>query len=169
MELVLDYLKSECYTETLAALQGHQDAHVGFRQRVKQEILSGQIEQACKSLEEKFPDMFESSSEASSLLHSQMFIELVRSGEPEKALSFGRACIQNGEDITKTNDLFLLLAYKHPEHSEVLKDFMSLERREMVFSSIDALIKERLYGTKTPQLEYMVRLVELAEWIKKAE
>ncbi|KAI5188488.1 hypothetical protein NECID01_0119 [Nematocida sp. AWRm77] len=169
MKLVVEYLKSECYTDTLSAIQGSQDACVSFRQKIKEEILSGRIDEASKSLEEKFPDMFQAPTEVSSLLHSQKFIELVRNGEPEKALSFGRTCIQNGEDITKTNDLFLLLAYQNPEHSDVLKDFLSLERREMVFSSIDALVKERLYGNKVSQIEYMMRLLDLAEWMKKAE
>ncbi|KAI5179609.1 glucose-induced degradation protein 8 [Nematocida sp. AWRm80] len=169
ISLIMDYLRSECHTETLKALKGSCDPTMNIRQRIKSLIMSGEIEQAATILEKEFPAIFKEFSEIISLLHSQMFIELIRKGEPEKALAFGRACIQNGEDITKTNDLFLLLAYKNPEDSPILKDFLSLERRATVFYTIDSLIKERLYGNRSSIIEHAAQMLEFSEWLKKNE
>jgi len=168
-QLVLDYLMSECYIDTYSLFGGVSDPHLHFRKELKHLILSGEIEKAYAELEKRFSGFFKAFPEASSLLNSQIFIELVRKEEPEKALLFGRMCIQNGEDITQPNTLFLLLAYKNPEDTDILKNFLALERREKVFASIDSIIKEKLHMNRASQLEYLVRFLDLSEKMKKPE
>ena len=81
---------------------------------------------------------------AIAMLNSQIFIELVRNGMPEKALAFGRKCILSGNDIAKTGDLFQLLAYKNTEDSEVLQSFLSMDRRYTVYKEVNIAVRERM-------------------------
>lgn len=142
--LILDYLKSECYINTLKIILGNTDPQLDIRQRIKNHFLSGDIEKACATLEKEFPFFFCDHSELLSLIRSQIFIEYVRNKEPEKALLYGRTCIQNGEDIKCINDLFLLLAYKNLEACDLSKSLLNIQRRKIVFSEVDALIKGKL-------------------------
>ncbi|OAG29969.1 hypothetical protein NEDG_01516 [Nematocida displodere] len=144
MGLVLDYLRAECYTETLEALHDAPDSSIGFRRKMKEAILAGNIELAHTLLLDAFPSVSADAPDMVSLMHSQKFIELIRNGEPEKALLFGRKCVQMNEGISKPNDLFLLLAYKNPEENEVIREYMSLQRRETVFFAVDSFVKGKL-------------------------
>ncbi|KAI5170984.1 hypothetical protein NEFER03_0386 [Nematocida sp. LUAm3] len=167
--LISEFLRLECCTDTLAELAEFSEENINFRLEIKKWIKTGEIEKACDALEKKYPSLLKENLNVCSFLHSQLFIELVRRGEPEKALLFGRSCIQNGEDITQTNDLFLLLAYKNPEESEVSKGFLKFERREEVFMEVDALLKKKMYGNSLSLLEQLMQIKSISNWLKKSE
>ncbi|KAI5185791.1 glucose-induced degradation protein 8 [Nematocida homosporus] len=144
VSFVLDYLISKCYIETLKQMQPTDEAKVALRHQIKTWILAGETEKAQVLLDKELPKLLQENQELASQLNTQTFIELVRKDEPEKALVFGRACIQQGQNIMQTDNLFLLLAYKNPEECSVSKDFLSLERRDTLFAAIDAAVKGKL-------------------------
>lgn len=169
LELIIDYLSSECYVETMNGLDYEKDALLCTRQQIKHLSTTGKIEEMYTLVNEKYPNMLSLHPHVVSLIFSQIFIEFVRNSQPEKALEFGRNSVQNGQDITKNHDLFFLLAYKNPEECDNLKEFLSLERREKVFSAVDGLIKEKEFGRRLSLIEYIGKIVKCSGTIKKED
>ncbi|GMH00337.1 hypothetical protein Nepgr_002176 [Nepenthes gracilis] len=114
------------------------------RKTLRQLIRSGEIDATFGKLREWYPQIVENDKSATCfLLHCQKFIELVRVGELEEAVKYGR--IQLGkffglpgfEELLK--DCVALLAYEEPLKSSVgylLKD----SQREVVADAINAMV-----------------------------
>ncbi|OAG30383.1 hypothetical protein NEIG_00546 [Nematocida sp. ERTm5] len=169
LELAIDYLSSECHLDTLEALNYTRDAFHSTRKLIKDAAISGQIEEMYALVNKEYPDLLKKHPQIVSLIFSQIFIEYVRNKRPEKALEFGRKSIQNGQNITENQELFLLLAYKNPEQCDDLKDLMSLTRREMIFTKVDEIIKEKHLGRKVSLLEYGHKIIAYCKAIDDTE
>ncbi|KAH9386884.1 glucose-induced degradation protein 8 [Nematocida major] len=169
LKLIMDYLSSECYTGTLDALGYGKTPILSMREKIKELCMSGKVEEMYKLLTTEHPGILDKYPHVVSLIFSQIFIEFIRNNQPEKALSFGRTSMHAGQDITKTQELFLLLAYKNPEECEKMKEFMSFERRERVFSAVDGIIKEKTAGRKASLLEYISKAIKYSSCMQKEE
>lgn len=166
---IIDYLVEECYTETLKELNYEMNETLNERNEMKQLAISGKIEELYSLVAKNHPAILKKNPQIVSLIFSQIFIEYIRNNQPEKALEFGRNSIQNGQDITTNHDLFLLLAYKNPETCDKLNEFLSLDRREAVFSSIDRALKESSGDYRISILEYANKLMKYSKCLKKEE
>lgn len=158
LRVIEEYLEMECHTDVLLALHCKMSPGLSFRQKIKEAINKGKIDKAeemlkgiCKSPEEIPNDIL-------SHLHTQHFIELIRVAQPEKAMMFGRECMEKGETISKNSDLFLLLAYKSTTENDAVRRFMCPTRREKVFTAVDAWVRKKLEGKETSCLEEMIKL-----------
>src|SRR5699024_9182626 len=145
MLFIFDYLKIECCINTLKILFSFTDSKLELRMKIKSLLMCGEIKKACIVLEKEIPHFFQDYAYILPLIRSQVFIEHARNKDPEKALTYGRLCIQKNKEMECMNDLFLLLAYKDTEGCEVSKYLLSRERRDMVFSEVDTLLKGKLY------------------------
>lgn len=166
---IIDYLIEDCYTETLEELNYPMNDLLNSRREMKRLAMSGDIESLYGLVNTKHSSLLKKNPSVVSLIFSQIFIEYIRNNQPEKALEFGRNSIQNGQDITTNHDLFLLLAYKNPEACDKLNEFMSIERREGIFTAIDTLIKETEGEYRISMLEYANKLLKYSKCLKKEE
>ncbi|KAK4793442.1 hypothetical protein SAY86_023877 [Trapa natans] len=114
------------------------------RKTIRQLIRNGEIDAVFIKLHEWYPEIVQDEkSETYFLLRCQKFIELVRVGELEKAVKYGRADLfqylglAQFEELVK--DCVALLAYEHPRESSLGK-LLEDSRRDLVADMVNAMI-----------------------------
>ncbi|KAK9270709.1 hypothetical protein L1049_026292 [Liquidambar formosana] len=143
------------------------------RKTLRQLIRNGEIDAAICKLRDWYPQivqveclkLHDGRSATCFLLHCQKFIELVRVGELEEAVKYGRTELSNFfelagfEDLVK--DCVALLAYEQPQKSSVgylLED----SQREVVADTVNAMILSTNPNMKDSQgclYSYLERLL----------
>lgn len=114
------------------------------RRVLRQLIRSGEIGDAFKKLREWYPQIVQDGTSAICfLLHCQNFIELVRAGKLEEAVSYGRTEFEKfyklGDYDDLVKDCAALLAYEQPQKSSV-GYLLGDSQREVVADAVNAMI-----------------------------
>lgn len=169
MRILQEYLEMECHADVLEALELKVPPGLILRQKIKKAVYNGKIEKAEEMLGEICKSPEEIPAEVLSHLHAQHFIELVRNCESEKAMVFGKECVEKGETISKNSDLFLLLAYKNTAENDSVRRFMCPSRREKVSLAVDAWARKKIEGKEASCLEEMIKLTEFSNCLRKKE
>lgn len=123
-----------------------QDSMYALNQRktLRQLISSGQIDAAFSKLHEWYPQIVQDGqSPTCFLLHCQKFIELVRVGELENAVKYGRAELAKFFDLEDYKELVqecvALLAYEEPLKSPV-GHLLGESQRGVVADAVNSMI-----------------------------
>ncbi|XP_057532484.1 ran-binding protein M homolog [Amaranthus tricolor] len=114
------------------------------RKTLRQLIRTGQIDAAFRNLCEWYPQIFKDTiSPVSFLLHSQNFIELMRVGNVENAITYGRKELERYFHLEEYKELVkecvALLAYEEPSKSPV-GHLLGEAQREVVADAVNAMI-----------------------------
>lgn len=134
-DLVIEYVKHQGYERTLRAMgysssssdiidkKNNNEIALSFRASTRSCIMKGECLSVFEMLREheKFSDLISTRPDVMSRLHTQVFVELVRDSELERAVKYARKYL-------KDSSVLALLAYKNPESSP-LKHFMSTNHR----------------------------------------
>ncbi|XP_057974667.1 ran-binding protein M homolog [Malania oleifera] len=114
------------------------------RKTLRQLIRNGKIDDALSILRESHPQIVQDDKSATCfLLHCQKFIELVRVGELEEAVKYGRIelaryfGLREFEELVQ--DCVALLAYEQPQKSSV-GYLLEESQRELVADTVNAMI-----------------------------
>ncbi|CAN0928177.1 Ran-binding protein M homolog [Linum grandiflorum] len=148
------------------------------RKELRQLIRNGEIDAAISKLRDWFPQILEDEKSATCfLLHCQKFIELVRIGELEEAVNYGRIQLAKFFGMPVYNDLVQdcvsLLAYEQPLRSTVgylLED----AQREVVADTVNAMVLltnpngKDLQGCLQSYLEKLVRQLTVCSLEKRS-
>ncbi|CAN1235525.1 Ran-binding protein M homolog [Linum perenne] len=148
------------------------------RRELRQLIRNGQIDAATSKLRDWFPQILEDENSATCfLLHCQKFIELVRIGELEEAVKYGRIQLANFFSMPVYNDLVqdcvTLLAYDEPQRSPV-SYLLEDARRELVADTVNAMVlltnqdSKDLQGGLQSYLERLVRQLTVCSLEKRS-
>ncbi|KAL6318144.1 hypothetical protein AAG906_035649 [Vitis piasezkii] len=114
------------------------------RKVLRQLIRKGKIDAALGKLGEWYPDIVQDDKSATCfLLYCQKFIELVRVGELEEAVSYGRTKLAKFFELPGfeelVQDCVALLAYEQP-HKSVVGYLLEDSQREVVADTVNAMI-----------------------------
>ncbi|CAL1363622.1 unnamed protein product [Linum trigynum] len=137
------------------------------RRELRQLIRNGEIDAAINKIRQWFPQILEDDKSATCfLLHCQKFIELVRVGELEEAVNYGRMELAKFFELPGYNDLVqdcvALLAYEEPLQSAV-GYLLEGTQRETVADTVNAMVLltnpnvKDLQGCLQSYLERVVR------------
>ncbi|CAL1409946.1 unnamed protein product [Linum trigynum] len=137
------------------------------RRELRQLIRNGEIDAAINKIRQWFPQILEDDKSATCfLLHCQKFIELVRVGELEEAVNYGRMELAKFFELPVYNDLVqdcvALLAYEEPLQSAV-GYLLEGTQRETVADTVNAMVLltnpnvKDLQGCLQSYLERVVR------------
>ncbi|CAA7057830.1 unnamed protein product [Microthlaspi erraticum] len=156
--LVRNYLSHYGYEETLKAFNmatetsvprnalEEKDASFSLQDRkhLRELIMKGEIVAAIAKLQDCYPELLQNDkSEVCFLLHCQKFIELVRIGELEEAVKYGRVELAKFIGLNVLTDIvqdcFALLAYKNPEESSVAY-LLGETQKEVVADAVNAMV-----------------------------
>lgn len=123
-----------------------QDSTYALNQRktLRQLIRSGQIDAAFSKLHEWYPQIVQDDqSPTCFLLHCQKFIELIRVGELENAVKYGRGELAKFLELEDYKELVkecvALLAYEEPSKSSV-GHLLGDSQREVVADAVNAMV-----------------------------
>lgn len=123
-----------------------QDCTYALNQRktLRQLIRSGQIDAAFSKLHEWYPQIVQDDqSPTCFLLHCQKFIELIRVGELENAVKYGRGELAKFLELEDYKELVkecvALLAYEEPSKSSV-GHLLGDSQREVVADAVNAMV-----------------------------
>lgn len=123
-----------------------QDCTYALNQRktLRQLIRSGQIDAAFSKLHEWYPQIVQDDqSPTCFLLHCQKFIELIRVGELENAVKYGRGELAKFLELEDYRELVkecvALLAYEEPSKSSV-GHLLGDSQREVVADAVNAMV-----------------------------
>lgn len=146
-----------------------QDSVYALNQRktLRQLIRNGQIDAAFAKLQEWYPQIVQDDkSPTCFLLHCQKFIELVRVGELENAIKYGRIELAKFFELEDYKELVreyvALLAYEEPSKSPI-GHLLGESQREVVADAVNAMILSTNPNTKDSlsclhsQLEKLLR------------
>lgn len=114
------------------------------RKTLRQLIRSGEIDEAIDILHDWYPQIIQRNTSATCfLLHCQKFIELIRAGKLEEAVSYGRIEFEKVSGVEEfrqvIEDCAALLAYEQPQKSSV-GYLLSESQREIVADTVNAMI-----------------------------
>lgn len=114
------------------------------RKVLRQLIRKGKIDAALGKLGEWYPDIVQDDKSATCfLLYCQKFIELVRVGELEEAVSYGRTKLAKFFELPGfeelVQDCVALLAYEQP-HKSLVGYLLEDSQREVVADTVNAMI-----------------------------
>ncbi|XP_030521989.1 ran-binding protein M homolog isoform X2 [Rhodamnia argentea] len=115
------------------------------RKTLRQLIRNGEINAAFSKLRDWYPQVVQDEKSAICfLLHCQKFIELVRVGDLEEAIKYGRVELQRFFEMDGcfkdlVQDCVSLLAYEHPKESFV-GYLLEESQREVVADTVNAMI-----------------------------
>ncbi|GAB2217538.1 hypothetical protein Droror1_Dr00000735 [Drosera rotundifolia] len=117
---------------------------LGHRKTLRQLIRRGEIDAVFGKLREWYPQIVQDNNSATCfLLHCQKFIELVRLGELEEAIKYGRHEFTRYYDVADFEELLkdtvALLAYEDPQKSSV-RYLLQDAQREVVADTLNAMI-----------------------------
>lgn len=128
-------------------------------------IKAGEITDAIEFCKSKFPSVL--SEEIQFKLESQYFIELVRLGASNEALSFAQSVLSqyakaSSSYLEQIQDMFAIIAYESPIDSPVGK-YLELERRNELAYFLNSQIIEVLNGKFETKLERLVQHHQLLQ------
>ncbi|XP_062223087.1 ran-binding protein M homolog [Phragmites australis] len=151
---------------------------LSHRKRLRQLIMSGDIDSTFKRLVEWYPQVIkDEKSVICFLLHSQRFIEYIRAEQLEDAVKYGRANLANFlthkafEELLK--ECVALLAYEKPAES-CIGYLLDSAQREFVADAVNAAILSTNPNMKDPEsclyscLEKLLRQLTVCSFERRA-
>jgi hypothetical protein len=114
------------------------------RKRIRDAVLAGEIDEAIEHTNLIAPELFMSQPSVLFELKCQKFVEMVRNGDDEATMAYGRTELCDFETESEDNKLhlqevFSLLAYPHPENSP-LGYLFEVSRRQCVAEALNEAI-----------------------------
>jgi hypothetical protein len=168
--LVLSYLVHFGYNETAMAmlresaleekaLSQKNGESMQQRKRIRDAVLAGEIDEAIEQTNLIAPELFMSQPSVLFELKCQKFVEMVRNGDDEATMAYGRTELCDFETESEDNKLhlqevFSLLAYPHPENSP-LGYLFEASRRQCVAEALNEAILVSQNKPSLPPLEVL--------------
>ncbi|GAQ91941.1 RAN binding protein [Klebsormidium nitens] len=151
--LVLSYLTHHCYCGTAAALardlekgglQGDRLDSMLRRKQLCSLVEEGRIDEAIRLSQEATPMLFSAFPEVLFSLKCQKFVEMVRAGNDEATMAYGRSELCGGEQpggaTEAVQEVVGLLAYPDPQASP-LSYLLEQGRRKAVSEELNVALK----------------------------
>ena len=142
--LVIDYLRHHGFERTYRALtlDESENSILSFRAKIRSKIMEGDCASVFRRLKEcdesRVRNIISTRLDVMSRLHRQVFVELVRDAELEKAVMYAR---QHSKDFSSDSQVHALLAYKTPQSSP-LRHYMSNEYRVKTANILNSALME---------------------------
>lgn len=168
--LVVSYLMHYGYSDTAtalireSALEGQvipakEGESMRLRRKIQEAILDGRIDEAIEQTNFVAPEVFMSQPSVLFQLKCQKFIEMIKSGDDEATMSYGRTELsefdaESEEDKQHLQDVISLLAYPRPEISP-LRHLIQPSRRQAVADSLNQAILIAQDKPALPALEML--------------
>ncbi|KAI9351495.1 CTLH/CRA C-terminal to lish motif domain-containing protein [Obelidium mucronatum] len=178
--LIREYLAHGCFGATLEAFAAESgdggdvemgDAAAGARRSLKDAVLRGRLDGALAAVgagacgQVTQAARVTQATDAAFLLHSQVFVELVRAGDAGAALRFAEEeltqyALLDQKYLDSLQDLVPLLAYADP-HSSPVAHYLSQQRREEVANNLNGFLLAQQNLPSTTSLERLVSQITL--------
>ncbi|XP_024404230.1 uncharacterized protein [Physcomitrium patens] len=168
--LVDSYLMHYGYSDTASALiresalEGKvisvkEAESMHLRRKIQEAVLDGRIDEAIEQTNYIAPEVLLSQPSVLYRLKCQKFIEMIRGGDDEATMTFGRTELseldaESEEDKQHYREVISLLAYPHPEISP-LRHLIQPSRREAVADSLNQAILVAQGKPALPALEML--------------
>uniref|UniRef100_A0A7I4CKT0 CTLH domain-containing protein n=2 Tax=Physcomitrium patens TaxID=3218 RepID=A0A7I4CKT0_PHYPA len=168
--LVIAYLMHYGYSETAtalireSALEGNvisakEAESMLLRSKIQEAVMDGHIDEAIEQTNCVAPEVFMSQPSVLFHLKCQKFIEMIRSGDDEATMTFGRTELsefdaESEEDRQHYREVISLLAYPRPESSP-LRHLILPSRRQSVAESLNQAILISQDKPALPALEML--------------
>jgi hypothetical protein len=176
--LVVSYLMHYGYSDTATALikesalegkviSAKEGESMRLRRKIQEAILDGRIDEAIEQTNYLAPEVFMSQPSVLFHLKCQKFIEMIKSGDDEATMIYGRTELsefdaESEEDKQHLQDVISLLAYPRPEISP-LRHLILPSRRQLVADSLNQAILIAQDKPALPALEMLHKQIAVTK------
>lgn len=169
--LVLNYLFTEGYKEAAERLAAEADIQhmtdltsIDERMKIRNTVESGDIENAIERVNELNPEILDTEPELIFHLKKQRLLEIIRSGDTEKALSFAQEELApQAEDSPKLlqelEEAMTLLAFSDYKLSPY-GHLMEAPHRHKIAGELNAAILKSQAQDEEPRLVWLIKMLE---------